>query len=95
MKKAGSKKNFHLGSFAVKKVGKVGKLRIGGYAAGLPVWIPENPEPPEHLEPPENPRTQAPEPRTLNLAPRTQNHKGALQVLNARTLVLQIRSTRR
>ena len=37
MKKAGRKKNFHFGIFAVKKVGKVGKLRIGGYAAGLPV----------------------------------------------------------
>ena len=35
----------------------------GGYAAGLPVWIPENPELPENLEPPENPRTPTPEPQ--------------------------------
>ena len=48
----------------MKKVKKVGKLRIGGYAAGLPVWIPENPEPPEHLEPPKNPETRNSEPRT-------------------------------
>ena len=37
MKKAGRKKNFHFGIFEVKKWKKVGKLRIGGYAAGLPV----------------------------------------------------------
>ena len=37
MKKAGRKKNFHFGIFEVKKWEKVGKLRIGGYAAGLPV----------------------------------------------------------
>ena len=43
-----------------------GTWRVGGYAAGLPVWIPENLEPPEHLEylePPENPRTPTLEPR--------------------------------
>ena len=34
-KKTGNKKNFHLMSFAVKKVKKVGLLR-SGYAAGLP-----------------------------------------------------------
>ncbi|MBR4945499.1 MAG: hypothetical protein IKZ27_00695 [Kiritimatiellae bacterium] len=35
MKKAERKKNFHLGSFAMKKVKKVTKLR-SGYAAKLP-----------------------------------------------------------
>ena len=37
MKNTGRTKNFHFGIFAVKKVKKVGNLRIGGYAAGLPV----------------------------------------------------------
>ena len=32
--------------------------------AGLPVWIPENPELPEHLEPPKNLETLNSEPRT-------------------------------
>ena len=52
----------------------------GGYAAALPVWIPEPPErpespdPPEHLERPETPGTQNAEPKNLgtqNLEPRT------------------------
>ena len=34
--KGGMKENFHLGAFAVKKVKKVGLLRMGGCAAELP-----------------------------------------------------------
>ena len=39
VKKAGRKKNFHFGHFVLQKVKKVTKLRIGGYAAGLPGWF--------------------------------------------------------